>query len=255
MKIDKQSFLDSPKKAVTLIGMSGAGKTHISCQLDKWGWNNYSCDYEIGAKYLKAELDTFASDQEMSAENISALMEYLGRLGNPDLGGCSLDLFKQRQKAYYDAELTALDVMGEAMAKTDAPFVHDSTGSIVEIEEEDVISRVGEKTMFVYLKTGEEEEKEVLQRARDYPKPLFFPKSFLDEKIDLYMKEANLGSVDEFIPDEFSRWVFPLLFEARKPKYQRLADLYGVTISAAKFKNLESSEQFISIIADHLDNE
>ena len=252
MKLTKQEFIDQPKKSITLIGMSGAGKTHISCQLEKWGWYNYSCDYVIGAEYLKDELN---DTEGLSAENIGALSVYLGKLGSAALGGFDLELFKKRQRAYYDAEVEALYAMGGTLGSTGKNFVHDSTGSLCEIEDETVLKQIGEQTMFIYLKTGEEEEREVLKRAREYPKPLFFPSSFLTKKLNRYLSENNHDSVDGIEPDEFSRWVFPLLFEARKPKYQRLADLYGITIPSEEFKNLTSADEFTDIIASYLDSQ
>ena len=250
MKISKEEFLNTDKKAVTLIGMSGAGKSHISCQLEGWGWYNYSCDYIIGADYLKDELP---NAEDFSTEDISALSEYLGRLGSPDHGGFLLDKFKQRQKAYYDAEVSALFAMGEVLEKAQTDFVHDSTGSLCEIVNEEVMEKIGQETLFVYLKTDEVEERKVLQRAYDYPKPLFFPPAFLEEKLEQFFTEFGISGVGEMHPDDFSRWVFPKLFESRKPKYQRLADLYGVTINAGEFANLQSAEEFVDIIARHLD--
>jgi len=35
------------KKAITLMGMSGVGKSHFSMQLAQWGWGHYSCDVEM----------------------------------------------------------------------------------------------------------------------------------------------------------------------------------------------------------------
>lgn len=254
MKTTRQEFLNNPKKAVTLIGMSGAGKTYLSCRLEEWGWRNYSCDYEIGSKFLKEALEAFASSQEFSAENISILHEYLGKLGDPACGGYELDLFRERQQAYYNAEVRALWEMGDVMDRGNGPFIHDSTGSLCEIEDDAVLRDVGERTLFVYLKTDKDAEQVVLQRAQDYPKPLFFPKAFLLQKIDEYLAEQGLESSSKMEPDAFSRWVFPRLFEARKPKYQRLADLYGVTIPASDFANLSSAEEFVDIIADHLED-
>ncbi|MCK5384883.1 MAG: hypothetical protein KAJ29_04850 [Alphaproteobacteria bacterium] len=254
MKLTRQELLNNPERAVTLIGMSGAGKTYLSCRLEKWGWRNYSCDYEIGSKYLKKELDAFANAQELSAENISVLHEYLGKLGNPVRGGYDLDIFQKRQKAYYDAEVKALLEMGNVMDRGRGSFVHDSTGSLCEIEDEEVLHDIGQRTLFVYLKTDKESEQIVLQRALDYPKPLFFPKAFLLQNIDEYLIEEGLESVNQMEPDGFLRWVFLRLFEARKPKYQRLADLYGVTIPASAFADLSSSEEFVDIIANHLDD-
>ena len=253
MKPSKQEFLDESDKAITLLGMSGAGKTYLSCRLEEWGWRNYSCDYEIGERFLKPDLEAFTGSGDFSVENIGVLHEFLGKLGNPDLGGYELDLFRERQMAYYNAEVAALREMGEDMDRGEGSFIHDSTGSLCEIEDEDVIYDIGQRTLLVYLRTDEVAERIVLQRAQDYPKPLFFPKAFLLEKIDEYLAEMGLETVAQMEPDEFSRWVFPRLFEARKPKYQRLADLYGVTIPASAFMGLSSSEEFVDIIAEHLD--
>ncbi len=252
MKLSKKDFLNS-RKAITLIGMSGAGKTHISSQLQHWGWYNYSCDYVIGDEYLRDELRALNLG-EFSVENIGALSVYLGKLGNAQYGGFDLATFKQRQEAYYDAECKALNVMGDVLNRTDKPFVHDSTGSLCEIEDQSLLQKIGEQTLFVYLKTNEQGERDVLKRAYEYPKPLFFPKSFLIEKIAMYLADHGLNNIDDIEPDEFSRWVFPLLFEARKPKYQRLADLYGITIPCTEFSDLSSADEFIEIIANHLDD-
>lgn len=254
MKLSRHEFLNSPNKAVTFIGMSGTGKTYLSCRLQEWGWRTYSCDYEIGARFLKSELENFlVNSQEFSAENINALHEFLGKLGDSALGGYDLDLFRERQMAYYNAEVRALWGMGKFMDQGSGSFVHDATGSLCEIEDEGVVNDVAKRTLFVYLKADEEAERLVLQRALDYPKPLFFPNAFLLQKIDEYLQEKGLNGVSQMVPDEFSRWVFPHLFEARKPKYQRLADLYGVTIPAREFANLSGADEFIEIIADYLE--
>lgn len=250
MNITAKEFINSPNKSITLLGMSGAGKTHISCQLEAWGWHNYSCDYVIGDKYLKDELSGVGP---ITADDIGALSEYLGKLGDTNHGGFGLDLFRDRQKAYYDAEIAALYDMGRVMSDVNGDFIHDSTGSLCEVEDDALMKKIGEQTLFVYLKTDKQEEKLVLQRARDYPKPLFFPPEFLNNKLEEFLAEFNIRSVDDMVPDDFSRWVFPILFDARKPKYQKLADLYGVTINASEFKNLKSSEEFIDIIAKSLE--
>lgn len=248
MKLSRVDFERQPFKRITLIGMSGAGKTYISAQLERMGWQNYSCDYVIGAEYLKDEMGVSG---DFTIENIGALSIYLGKLGSKTHGGFDLKTFKARQKAYYEAECAALDVMGQRIEDT-KHFVHDSTGSLCEIEDEGLLRQIGKQTMFVYLKADAETEAEVLKRAQDYPKPLFFPPQFLRDKLQNYMDLNSLLSVDDIVPDDFSRWVFPLLFEARKPKYQKLADLYGVSIPAKAFADFSTSDDFISIIAEHL---
>ncbi|MGH1456913.1 MAG: hypothetical protein ACRBDI_09045 [Alphaproteobacteria bacterium] len=251
MKISKQDFIDMPRKAITLLGMSGSGKTHISLMLAKQGWESYSCDYEIGTKYLKDALNGFG---DVTGENISALSVFLGKVGDAAKGGYSLDLFLERQQAYYDAEHKALSDMSDALANSDSHFIHDSTGSLCEIMDDDLIGDLGEKTLFVYLKADEDAEQTVLQRAQDYPKPLFFPPSHFQGWLHEYIELYSIDGVEAVDPNNFSRWVFPKLFESRKPKYQALADQYGVTIPSKEFYVMKNSDDFITIIAEYLEN-
>ncbi len=250
MKISRQDFIDMPRKAITLLGMSGSGKTYISMMMAKHGWETYSCDLEIGTKYLKEALSGYG---DVTGENISALSVYLGKVGDADKGGYSLDVFLARQQAYYNAEHQALSDMRSVLEATDTHFIHDSTGSLCEIMDDSLIADLGRKTLFVYLKADEEAEKLVLKRAQDYPKPLFFPPSRFQEWLDDYMSDHQCRAVNAVDPDDFSRWVFPKLFESRKPKYQALAERYGVAIPAKAFYDMKGADDFITIIAAHLD--
>lgn len=244
-------FLEDSFKSITLMGMSGVGKTHLSCILEKHNWVAHSCDYLIGNDYLKEELQN-ACD---SAGDISELSNFIGKLGNPDQGGLDLDEFKRRQRLYYDAECKSLrDVMPKIeQARQDGQnFINDSTGSICEIEEAALIDEVGQNTLFVYLQTSPEDEAEILDRAQKYPKPLFYPSLFLDEKMHMYMREHDLSSPAQIEPNDFARWVFPYLFHARMPKYQKLADRYGITIPAAAMRHVKTEQDFINVIANAL---
>lgn len=249
MKLTSDEFMALPQKRITLMGMSGSGKTYITSFLDKLGWTSYSCDYQIGSKYLK---DDLAGLEAFSAEDISLLSHFIGKLGNEEKGGYALDLFKERQMAYYNAETAAVGEAIDICMGSTGNFVHDSTGSLCEIMDENLLARVGEHTLFVYLTVDDEGEKAVLKRAQDYPKPLFFPPAKLDQWIDEFLHVRKINAIDEIEPDDFARWVFPNLFESRKPKYERLAELYGVTIPAKAFLNFKTEQDFLDIIAKHL---
>jgi len=239
-------FENIERKAVTLMGMSGVGKTYLSNKLASWGWECHSCDFLIGAEYLKDELT-----RKMDVLDMSPLSEFVGKVGNPELGGLSLDVFRQRQKMYYDAECATLRDAVQAMDKQQGHgLVNDSTGSICEIEDEALLALVFDKSLLVYIEASAAEKKRVLQRAQDYPKPLFFPTAFFDERLTTFMAENNLHVVDEIIPDEFARWVFPFLFDARLPKYKRLAHRYGITISSSTFRNIDNEKDFVRILRD-----
>ncbi|MEM9814255.1 MAG: ATPase, partial [Pseudomonadota bacterium] len=47
------AYLDAPRKAVALVGMSGLGKTCTAAMLRESGdWFHYSVDYRIGTRYM-----------------------------------------------------------------------------------------------------------------------------------------------------------------------------------------------------------
>lgn len=269
------------KKVVTLMGMSGVGKTHMCLKLAEWGWYHYSCDPEIGRTVLKDEIiesikkDVMAHPQlraylesgaiqinnNITAENLETLSAYVGKIGNPTQGrlgkhthgGYPYEEFKRRQKMYYEAECQVLMNLKERIPQAETEgfeyFVNDSTGSMCEVVDEDVLDYVGTHTQIVYIKASPEEEREVVRRSIEYPKPLFYPADKLDEWLKTYMEENGLSSTDEMEPDEFSRWVFPLLFAERLPKYQHIAERYGITVSSEDFRKVESHADFLDLVS------
>jgi len=247
MKITRDDFTKQKRKAITLIGMSGLGKTYLSNILASAGWVHYSCDEIIGTQSLADYIDA-----PVTKDDLSALSRFLGKLGNPAQGGLPLHEFKRRQKLYYDAERAALKNIPKALSETRKNFVHDSTGSFCEIMDTAVIDKVGMETLVIYIKANAEEEKNIQQRALDYPKPLFFPPGQFDDWLDIYMQEKNSGAVGDISPDDFARWVFPRLFESRLPKYQALADRYGITLASADVAGIKDSAALIDVIAASL---
>lgn len=252
MKLTKQEFLDWDKKAISLIGMSGVGKSYISAKLGEWGWFNYSCDHLIGTKYLADQVSG-----DMTADNIQSLSEFVGQIGDPAKGGVGLDEFKRRQQMYYDAECAVLKDLPEEFDHAErnmyTSFVNDSSGSMCEVEDEEVLRGVGEKTLMVYLKVRQEDHADILRRAIEYPKPLFFPPAFFEERLARFQTKFDVGRVEDIDPQVFLRWVFPHLFESRLPKYKALADQYGVIIPVSNFLNMNSEDDFINVIAGALD--
>ena len=52
MKLSVEQFKNWENKCITLLGMSGVGKTHLANMLMKHNWFHYSGDYRIGTRYL-----------------------------------------------------------------------------------------------------------------------------------------------------------------------------------------------------------
>ena len=257
MPITKKDFHDIEHKVITLMGMSGVGKTYLSLLLSGQDWFHYSCDLEIGTKYLGAEIEeTLGEKNTVVAEDLSQLSRYVGQVGK---GALSLDEFKRRQQKYMDAECQTLhdlkDVVRDAVDKGYTHIINDSTGSFCEIDDDVLLDSVDENSLIVYIKANQEEEKKVLKRAQDYPKPMFFSPEKLDTWLAQYAVENGVKSTNEFDKDGFGRWVFPRLFENRLPKYQAIADKYGVTINSEKFQDVKTADEFLNIIVSHLPDE
>ncbi len=53
MRMAREEFLSWDHRAVSLLGMSGVGKTTLANKLPKARWFHYSGDYRIGTKYLQ----------------------------------------------------------------------------------------------------------------------------------------------------------------------------------------------------------
>lgn len=257
MPITKSDFNKIDKKVITLMGMSGVGKTYLSSLLAKENWFHYSCDLEIGTTYLGGEISkTLGEENAVIAEDLSQLSRYVGQLGQ---GKLSLEEFKRRQNKYFDAECESLrrlqEVVNQAHQDGFEQVINDSTGSLCEINDKVLLGAVDENSLIVYIKATAAEEKEVLKRAQDYPKPMFFSPERFDYWVEEYLTIKGIDNVSEMDADDFGRWVFPRLFENRLPKYQYIADKYGVTIPSEALQNVKTSEEFLTIIESYLPDE
>lgn len=242
MRLTRSQFLNLPRKAVTLMGMSGVGKSFLSSKLAGQGWGRYGCDDAIGTTFLTEALSATTGD----------MAAFLGKIGNPAKGGLDPAEFRRRQQLYMDGEMESIKAAVQALQNTARDFVIDSTGSLCEVEDEALLADIGGRTLFVYIQASADEEAEILRRAEEFPKPLYFPPAFLDEKLKAYIEEQDLFGVEGVDPDAFSRWIFPHLFHARLPKYERLARMYGVSVPSAALRDVADEGAFVEAIAGAL---
>jgi hypothetical protein len=271
-------FLKWPHKAVTLLGMSGVGKTTLAYKLPKSEWFHYSGDYRIGTKYLAEPIldnikrqamqigflrDLLRSDSIYIASNISVhnlepVATFLGKIGRPDLDGLSVDEFKKRQRLHREAEIGAMCDVAEFIEKAQTiygydHFINDAGGSIVELDDDKTIRTLAEHTLILYLKPDAELEGELVERAKKEPKPLYYEESFLDRKLAEYLDTTGLGSPDDIVPDDFVRWIFPALVEHRRPRYEALAAAHGYTVDARAAAEIRGEQDFLDLVSAALD--
>jgi len=275
MLMTRQEFLAWPRKAVTLLGMSGVGKTWLANKLPKTDWFHYSGDYRIGTKYLAEPIldnikrnamqvdflrDLLRSDSIYIANNISVhnlepVSTFLGKIGRADLGGLDLNEFKRRQRLHLAAEAAAMCDVREFIGKAREiygydNFLNDAGGSICELPDGEPMRVLRENTLILYLRAGPDMEQELIRRAAANPKPLYFCETFLDEKLAAYLDQAGLSGPSEIVPDEFVQWIFPELLEHRRPLYEAIADQHGYTVDARQISSLRDESDFVEMIAE-----
>jgi hypothetical protein len=273
MKLGADEFRKWDRKAITLLGMSGVGKTRLACILRKAHWFHYSGDYRIGTRYLdepildhiKKELmgipmmrellrsDAIQIRNNLSVDNLSPVSTFLGKLGNPEQGGLGLTEFKHRHELHRQAEIAAMKDVPEFIEKANYifgynHFINDAGGSLCELDDPGVLETLAAHTLIIYIKASKEDEKELIRRAKDSPKPLYYREAFLDEQLAIYMNEKKLRFVALFDPDDFARWVFPHLFYSRIPRYEAITAQYGYTITTRQVGAVQSEEDFLNLI-------
>ncbi|TAK59644.1 ATPase [Methylobacter sp.] len=277
MRMSPQEFLDWKTKRITLLAMSGAGKTTLANKLPKAKWFHYSGDYRIGTKYLEEPIldnikrqamrvpflrelllsDSIHISNKITVDNLAPVSSFLGKLGNPDLGGLSLQEFKRRQKLHHQAEIAAMNDVPDFIYKAVdiygyKHFVNDAGGSVCELDSPETLETLAQNTLIVYIKIPPVLEQTIIERAKSDPKPLYYREAFLDEKIAEFMQLKNHSSTDVMEPDDFVSWVFPELFKSRLPRYQAIADQYGYTVDANDVATVKGEDDFIRLIADAL---
>ena len=279
MRMTSRQFARWPNKAVTLLGMSGVGKTTLANRLPKTEWFHYSADYRIGTKYLEEPIldnikkqamqvgflrDLLRSDSiyicsNITVHNLAPISTFLGKLGNPALGGLSLEEFRERQRLHREAEIAAMRDVVDFIRKGQeiygyAHFVNDAGGSVCELEDDDTIHILADNTLIVYIRADEAMESTLVERARKDPKPLYYQSDFLDRRLREFFAEEGISAVEEMDPDKFVRWIFPKLVAHRRPLYQQIADRHGYTVEARDAEKVRDEDDFLELIAGVLDD-
>jgi len=275
MKMTPQQFLDWESKSITLLAMSGAGKTTLANKLPRDKWFHYSADYRIGTKYLGEPIldnikrqamdvpflkklllsDSIYIHNNITVDNLAPVSSFLGKLGDPSLDGISLKEFKRRQALHHQAEIAALNDVPDFIHKAEdiygySHFLNDAGGSACELDNQEVLDNLAKHTVIIYIKIPESLEQTIISRAKTDPKPLYYREAFLDDKLAEFMALKNYKDPDLIPPDDFVSWVFPELFKSRLPRYQAIADQYGYTVDANDVANVSNEGEFIQLIAD-----
>jgi hypothetical protein len=265
------SFEDFSKlhHAITLLGMSGVGKTMLSKELRKsTNWFHYSADYRIGTRYLAEDIldnikfkimqmsdpfvanllrsDSIYIQHNISVDNLDPILTFLGMYGDANQGGLDKPSFLERQNLYRAAEVHSMKELNRFIRKSwdiygCHQFINDASGSLCEIcdpndENDLVLKALKDETLILYIKSDARAEEDLKARAKSSPKPLFYHPSFIEPVLVDKPKDGN--GVDPF---NFARPLFPDLLEFRKPRYAAISERLGFTIGVSDLFVTEAS--------------
>ena len=278
MRLSATEFFQSKNKRLTLLGMSGVGKTHLSKLLsNKDKWYHFSGDYCIGAEYLnEAILDNIKQNvkqddwlarllnnnsisiqNHITFDNLSSVSAFLGKVGNPEQGGLPIDEFTRRQALHRQAEVnTMLDVpkfIEKSKQQGFNHFINDAGGSLCELDDDKVYQTLAEHTLILYIRASKTNESALIERAQTHPKPLYYQAEFLKAQLEVYLAENGLTYAAQINPDAFVGWIFPRLLAHRIPKYEAIADKYGYTIDSEDLYQCKNADEMCELIHGALD--
>ena len=277
-----QAWREAPRRRVVLFAMSGLGKTHVSQRLRDCGtWFHYSIDYRIGTRYMgeyivdnaKREAmkvpflrDLLMSDSiyigsNLSFHNLDPVSTYLGKPGNPDLGGMPMPEYRRRQSQFERAERQALldtpYFIDRAQDLYGYPhFVCDTGGSICEWVDpanpaDTILTALSQVALPVWIRGTEAHTEELVRRFDRAPKPMAYRPDFLERCWAGYLVETGQSEA-EVDPDAFIRWTYAKALAHRQPIYDQMARRWGVTVEAADMAQIRDEDDFTQVIAQAL---
>jgi len=268
-----------PHKKVALFGMSGLGKTHVANALRASGhWFHYNVDYRIGTRYMGefivdnfkreamknpflAQLlktDSMDVSSNISFDNLAPLSTYLGKPGDLAKGGLEFEEYMRRQAQHKEAEIRALMDTGHFISRAQNlynydHFVCDTGGSICEVVEPDnendpVLRHMSENLLLVWIKGSEAHSEQLVKRFDAAPKPMYYPPEIMRDMWQRYLAETSRPA-DQVDPDAFIRWGYAEALQHRQPRYQAIAENWGVTICAEDVANINAISDFYALIS------
>ena len=270
----------APSKRVTLFGMSGLGKTHVSNLLRGSGaWFHYSIDYRIGTRYMGEHIaDNFKREamkvpllrdllmtdsvhitSNIRFDNLAPLSTYLGKPGDPAKGGLSFANYRKRQDQHRAAEVAALLDTGHFADRARElygypHFVCDSGGSICEVvdpedADDPVLTALSAQTLMIWIEGSEAHTEELIRRFVRAPKPMYYQPDFLAAAWADYRAERGGLAEDAVDPDDFVRWTYARALAHRQPRYAAMARNWGISVTAEEVARAATPEAFVDLVA------
>ena len=279
---NKKDWIKCPNKRVSLLGMSGLGKTRLSNMLQStFNWFHYSVDYRIGTRYLDEYIvdnfkqeamknaflrelllsDSIYISSNLNFNNLSPLSTYLGKPGKEALGGINFEKYKKRQKQHREAEILSILDTNKFIEKSNdiygyQNFVCDTSGSICEVvnpedPNDPLLSHLSKDTLIILIKGSKKHKEQLIKRFKKDPKPIYYNEHFLNKKWSNFKDEFKVSN-SNVDPDKFTLYCFEELLDYRAPIYNSIAKNWGITIDADDISKVKNENDFINLVSHYL---
>ena len=260
----------SNKCCIAIIGLSGVGKTTLSRRLSTNNWFHYSVDYRIWTHYLSGSLNDYLKQLAMSHpiladllrkdaitvehrvqfDNLLATSKFMGMLGDTKINGSNLEEFMDRMKQYDKAEKSAMMDIPKFIKRAEdlydyKNFIIDASGSLCEIVEPDdgedeILSLLDETCVLIYIRATEKHKKELIRRAIDNPKPIYYRSDFINDILPGLFKHFAVNEITKIAPNDVAAYLYPHLLDHRIARYEKIASRQGYALDmdeSFEFKN------------------
>jgi hypothetical protein len=211
---------------LSLIGMSGSGKSHWVKNLNALGCPTVCCDDQIESR-LAAVL------KSRGYEGINGVAAWMGWPNSPS--------YAEREFEYLREEIATLDDLLTNLEKDpQRELVIDTTGSVI-CTGNHILHRLRKLTTVVYLATSDEEVQLLIQRYLRDPKPVLWQGVF----------QQRRGET----PQDTVVRCYPLLIAARRRSYEALARITLPTLVTREMsppgtsRNATAGQAFLEKIA------
>jgi hypothetical protein len=236
-------MLNGKRSRLALVGMSGSGKSFWTKKLAAAGWRSVCCD-DLIEKRLAPRL---AAGGYAGINGVAAWMGWPNSV-----------TYVQREAEYLAEEIGVMDEFLNSLEKeksglgkdssrpekgSGTPIVLDTTGSVI-YAQNNILMRLRRQMTVVHLANTEQEQRMLVERYLNDPKPVLWRGTFHVE--------------DQETPRETVARCYPLLIAGRRKSYETLAHC-AVHVSELRAKhasNLENNaadvERFLQKIREQV---
>jgi hypothetical protein len=117
-----------------------------------------------------------------------------------------------------------------------------------------VLKTLADHTLLLYIRGTPEHARELVERFRGAPKPMYYQPQFLEAKWAEYKALNAIERDDEVSPDGFAVWGFEELIHHRIPLYESIARRHGYTVEMEDIPSIGDEEGFLALVSRAIDS-